>query len=543
MSIWREGVDRFRDMWDKFSRRSAIEDAWNKGDFPGGFPTEWESMGERAALSITSVFACVRIISSAIATVQLELLQDTEERKKKLLVDEPEYYLLAYGPNDETTSAEFFETSLIDALMGGECFHYVNRGGNGRPKEIWNLEPGRCDVQRYQGELIYRVGRSDGVVTPNVMFQGFDMWHMKRFSRDGVRGLSTLRQFAPVFEQARAQQAYSNSLYRNGMVVKSVIETDQTMETKEINRIEKMLDKKYNIRTGAGKPLILPFNLKFKNITMSPEDAQMIENFNFTEKDISKIFGVPLHMISNLDKATFSNIEQQQIEFVQNTLRSWATHIELSLRHHVLNSQQKNRGWNYRFNLDELTRGILADRFNAWNIGIQAGFLTPNEAREREDMDPKEGGDELKSPLNMEAAKDRLPVPPDQQKKGTEQPKPPAKEPIADSRFFSLGVVYGGVCQAMRKVAAISRTKPEQFDRALAIKQTTHTLSWASERAADFQGVEVDIAVHERIAAELSPKLVEFAQESEDARSDRLAAEYLMELYYHLWTKEKGAAA
>ena len=504
MSFYKESVEKFRDLWDRFARRSSpIQESWNKGDFPGGFPQQWENDSVDVALTVASVFACVRIIAGSIATVPFELIQDTGDRKKKRIVDEPEAWLFADGPNDETTSCEYFETLLASLLLNGNGFNWTPRDGKGRPKQIWNLEDHRCEPVRRREELIYQVSRTDQIRTPYELYQGWDMWHLKRYSfGDGLRGMSTLKAHSITFDVARSQQKYTKALYDNSMVVGSVVESDQPLDDKEIKRIERMLDKKYQGAKKAGRPLILPHNLKYKDISMTPEDAQMIENFNYTEKEISKIFGVPLHMISNLDRATFSNIEQQQVEFVQNTLRSWAVFIERSARQHVLNSQQRNRGWQYRFNLDELTRGVMKDRYQTWNVGIQGGFLTPNEAREAEDLDALEGLDEPLSPLNMQKAKDRMAGgdPEDPQEDSGEDPaddKAPgmvakqevkaaakkaqkkAAKGLSRAERALVELVSDAAVRSARKACGVYQREGENFDEARAIQYGEREISIA----------------------------------------------------------------
>lgn len=404
----KDTVDKMRDLFDRWSRRSALESAWNKGDFPGGFPAQWEYGGASFAESIATYFACVRIIAGALATVPLELVQEDENGKKKYLIDEPEYWVICDYPNDETTCAEFMESTVSSLLSHGNGYHYTPRDGKGRPKEAWNLENDRCEPHRFREELFYNVSRTDGVETPYKLYQGYDMWHVKRFNYgDGLKGLSVLQAHKPLLEIARAQRDYTLGLYRNGMNFKGVVNTDEDLESKEIERIEKRLEKKYQGALKSGRPLVLAHGLKFDKVSMTPEDAQMIENFNLTERDICKIFGVPPHMVANLDRATFSNISHQQAEFVTNTLRSWAVFIEKSARHHVLNQQQRNKGWRYRFEFDELTRGIMEERFQAWNVGIQAGFVSPNEARIAEGYEPREGLDEPRQPMNMQSAAEK----------------------------------------------------------------------------------------------------------------------------------------
>lgn len=500
MSVFKESVERLRSTWDRISNRSsAIVQAWDQGMFAGSFDASI-GMTRESVLSITTIFACVRIISTALATAPLELWQGVEDGDRKKLVDEPEHYLFADGGNDETTRVEYIESLLIDLLLEGDAYNWTPRNSKGRPLEFWNLEAGRVSHNRVNGEMVYYASNNINLNMPYRLYQGYDMWHLRHMSRDGVNGLNIIRSFAKTFDLAASQKVYQKALYDNGMNVSSVVETDAEMDKTEITRIEKMLEKKYIGARKSGRPLILPFNLKYRNTSLSPEDAQMIPNFNYTEREIVKIFGVPLHMVANLDKATFSNIEQQQLEFIMNTLLPWAVLICESARKHILNAQQRNRGWYYEFDLDVIQQAVLKDRFTAWQMGIQGGFLTPNEVRVAEGKKRLPGLDEPLSPLNMVGAASRKPSDPDGDPKQDAPDVPPpkkAKEPastkaatakldkVASARAALLGLVADAMDKNYEKCLAIASSKPDQFDSKRAQQQATNDLVKAVRRCSN----------------------------------------------------------
>lgn len=524
-------VDKILDMWNRFASRSAIQDLWNSG-LPHWVFDEGSGGNERSAMQVATVFACVRLIAGTIATTPLELFQEDDRGGKKRLYDEPEYYLFADAPNDENTSCEYFETLLTYLLLQGNGFSFTPRT-RARPVEAWNIQNGRVSTSRVNGDLVYFVTRTDGVQLPERLYQGDDMWHLKRWSYGETMGSSIIKEHARALGVAKAQEIYTKGLYDNGMMVGSVVETDQEMDTPKINALEKKLAKKYSGAAKAGRPLILPFNLKFRQITMTPEDAQMIEAFNFNERQICKIFGVPPHMVANLDRATFSNIENQFAEFIKMTLMQWAVHIERSMKVNILNSQQRNRGWRYKFNLDALGRAITADRYKSWSTGINGGFLTPNEAREKEDLPPKEGGDDLKSPLNMtqpgqadgedpqegqDSTKDQAKPPADNKKKaGESEASKSAKTQAMKANRALVDLVESAYGNALVKTREVKVREGEKFNETRAYASIETALTRSVNQALNGLDVETDAADVEQF---ISRNAAEILVWSKSVRSD-----------------------
>lgn len=403
--------DRLRNLsrnLERFSRAEYLRDWFAGLNVDGGSRREvlGKDINESTALSIASVYACTLIIAETLATLDLNLIEKTS-RKTRLADNEDEFYLFRQGqPNPNNTAVDYLENFFISAILNGNSYSYMPRS-RGRVVELWNIHPRQISaISRFDKTLIYNwtpvIGETplaDGQMQKIV--QGWDAIHFKRFSRDGVTGMSVLGAYREAMGLALAQEEYQTNLYKNGVMNKGVLESPDPMTTDQINDLSSQFQEQYSGVRHAGTAIVLPFGLKFSSITMTPEDAQMIESFKFTEQQLAKIFRVPLYKLQNHDHSTFSNVEHLAIEFVQDCIRPWAVRAEQCFNQQILTKQQRKRGLEFKFDLDLLLRGATKDRYEAHNIAINAGFKTRNEVRHEEDLDPIQGLDEILVPLNM----------------------------------------------------------------------------------------------------------------------------------------------
>ena len=401
-------LSRFGKNLSKYSREDYIRDWYAGGDITGSVRRQvlGGDINESTALSVATVYACCLVIAETLATVDLNLLQKTAKRTRHA-IDEPEYYLFRHQPNPNNTPADFIENALISALLQGNSYMWTPRNNRGRVIEAWNINPNQINaIERLDKELIYHwypvVGETP--LQQNQLQKiilGYDALHFKRFSRNGVTGISTMRNFSETMGLSLAQEEFQTNLYLNGVMNKGVLETSQTMDKEQMRALREQFNELYAGVRHSGSAIVLPFDLKFKPITMSPEDAQMILNFNFTERQIAKVYRVPLYKLQNHDKSTFNNVEHLAIEFVQDCIRPWAVRFEQMLNTQLLTEPQRLRGLEFKFDLDLLMRGATKERYDGHNVAIMAGFKTRNEVRAVEDLDPIDGLDEPLMPLNM----------------------------------------------------------------------------------------------------------------------------------------------
>lgn len=391
----------------KFSRADYIRDWYAGNDVNDSLRRNvlGSDINESTALSIGTVYACALIIAETLSTLDLNLQIKTSKRTT-LADGVPEFYLFRNGqPNPNCTTVDFLETFIVSTILNGNGYAYMNRS-RGRVTELWNIHPRAIStITRYGYDLVYNWMPTPGE-TPfgpeqQKLVQGYDALHFRRFSRNGVTGMSVLGAFKESMGLALAQEEFQTNLYLNGVMNKGTLQTDAPLDVQQLSDLSEMLKEQYAGVRNSGTALILPYGLKWNSITMTPEDAQMIEQFKFTEQQIAKVFRVPLYKLQNHDSSTFSNVEHLAIEFVQDCIRPWAVRLEQCLNHQVLTQTQLNAGLEFKFDLDQLLRGATIDRFTAHQIAINSGFKTRNEVRLEEDLDPKPGLDEILMPLNM----------------------------------------------------------------------------------------------------------------------------------------------
>lgn len=457
--------ERIKHAMTRWIKRDLVSEVWSSSDFFGLLGNKTALQGgrisEQQALRCATNYACVRIIAESIATLPIVLYKPDKKGGKTPAVDDIEYQLVHNQSNPESTSVDYTENTMISLLMRGNYYSWCPRDDNGRPLALWNLNPDQVGVERKEGQLVYKVQDNNG--KPRSLYQGDDMLHGKAFSLDGVRGLSVLQYHARSFGIALSQEEFTAGLYENGVNTRGVLETDAQLETRDIKIIKKEWRESYGGAPNSGKTIILPFNAKYKPITISPEEAQMIQSFNYQERQICKIYRVPLHMVGNLEKSAFTNIEQQSLDFVVHCLRAWCVRYEKTLNSFLLTELQRKKGYYFKVNVNALLRGAMADRFASYQIGITSGFYTPNEVRELEEMNPVEGGDDMRPAPNASgvtadgagAEPDKTdknePNEPKKEENPQEKPKKPKKKKDKASLNPAELALFDGIVDAFER--------------------------------------------------------------------------------------------
>jgi HK97 family phage portal protein len=228
--------------------------------------------------------------------------------------------------------------------------------------------------------------------------------HLKCLSTDGLVGRSVLRDSAETFSSARAAQRYGHRVLENDATPSVVIKHPETLDEEAATRLRESWNRAFSGSGRAGGTAVLEEGMTVEKMSMTSQDVQYLETRRFLRSEIASIFRVPPHLIGDLDKATFSNIEQQSIEFVTHCIRPWAVRLEQAIHWAILSdSPQQKRSYFVELMLDGLMRGDLKSRYDAYNTGRNAGFLSVNDIRAFENMNPIDGGDRYLEPLNMQA--------------------------------------------------------------------------------------------------------------------------------------------
>lgn len=366
--------------------------------FMGG-STAGKAVNERSAMQMTAVYACVRILSEAIAGLPLHLYEYDCDGSKEKAVEHPLYFLLHDEPNKEMTSFVFRETLMTHLLLWGNAYAQVIRNGKGEVIALYPLMPNRMEVNRTdKGQLYYQYTTSSDdaptVEGSTAVLMPEDVLHIPGLGFDGLVGYSPIAMAKNAIGLAIATEEYGAKFFANGAAPSGVLEHPGTI--KDPQRVRDAWMSQFSGSRNAGKVAVLEEGMKYTPISISPEQAQFLETRKFQINEIARIFRVPPHMVGDLEKSSFSNIEQQSLEFVKYTLDPWVIRWEQSLQRTLLSLEEKKRYY-FKFNLEGLLRGDYASRMTGYATARQNGWMSANDIRELENLDriPAELGGDL----------------------------------------------------------------------------------------------------------------------------------------------------
>lgn len=378
--------------------------------FMGG-SSSGKAVTERSAMQMTAVYSCVRILSEAVAGLPLHFYRYTEDGGKEKAIDHPLYNLLHDEPNPEMTSFIFRETLMTHLLLWGNAYAQIIRNGKNEIIALYPLMPNKMEVSRDKsGQLYYTyVTQPEEAHTMKgtvVYLRPSEVLHIPGLGFDGLVGYSPIAMAKNAIGMAVACEEYGAKFFANGAAPGGVLEHPGTI--KDPQRVRESWQSTFGGSGNSNKVAVLEEGMKYTPIGISPEQAQFLETRKFQINEIARIFRVPPHMVGDLEKSSFSNIEQQSLEFVKYTLDPWIVRWEQSIRRALLSSEEKKKYF-VKFNLEGLLRGDYQSRMNGYAIGRQNGWMSANDIRELENQDripAEEGGDLYLVNGNMMPLKD-----------------------------------------------------------------------------------------------------------------------------------------
>ncbi len=345
-----------------------------------GGTTSGKAVNERTAMQTSAVYACVRILSESIAGLPLHVYRYNGGGKERT-ADHPLYRLLHDEPNREMTSFVFRETLMAHLLLWGNAYAQVIRDGRGYPIALYPLLPDRMAVDRDDGgELVYTYQSDKG----QVKLRKENILHIPGLGFDGLIGYSPIAMAKNAVGLALATEDYGAAFFANGANPGGVLEHPGVIKPEQADRLRESWQSQFG-GANAHKVAVLEEGLKFHQMSIPPEQAQFLETRKFQINEIARIFRVPPHMVGDLEKSSFSNIEQQSLEFVKYTLDPWVVRWEQSLRQALILPSEKASVF-IKFNLDGLLRGDYQSRMEGYSVGIQNGFYSVNDVRGLEDL-------------------------------------------------------------------------------------------------------------------------------------------------------------
>ena len=392
---WFRSLFRSRD-------KPKVEDRTAGGSytFMLGGSTSGKPVTERSAMQMTAVYSCVRILAEAVAGLPLHLYRyKGDGGGKEKATDHPLYYLLHDEPNPEMSSFVFRETLMTHLLLWGNAYAQIIRNGKGEVVALYPLMANKMTVDRDEsGKIIYKYQHAseeaDTMANTIVTLQPKDVLHVPGLGFDGLVGYSPIAMAKNAIGMAIACEEYGAKFFANGAAPSGVLEHPGVI--KDPSRVRDAWQSQFGGSSNANKVAVLEEGMKYTPISIAPEQAQFLETRKFQINEIARIFRVPPHMVGDLEKSSFSNIEQQSLEFVKYTLEPWLVRWEQSLARGLFSIDEKPCMF-FKFNVEGLLRGDYKSRMEGYATARQNGWMSANDIRELENLEkvPAEQGGDL----------------------------------------------------------------------------------------------------------------------------------------------------
>lgn len=356
------------------------------------------SITEESSLTISAFFSAVRIISEDIASLPLHLyLRRNGSRERAVF--RPEYDVMHLKPNNYQTAFTLRQAMVANALLRGAAYAEKERNGKG---EVIGLHLIKNDDIKTRltadGELVHDIGGK--------RYGQDEIFYFPAFSTDGVTGRSLLRVARESLGLSKATEHYGSSYFENGANPGGVLETEKRLTDPDaIERLRESWNSRHKGPKKNGGVAILEDGMTYRQIGIPPEDSQFLETRQFQISEIARWFRLPPHMLGDLENATYSNIEQQSLDYVKYSLRPWLVRLEQEYQRQLLPDALQGPYY-FEHNVDGLLRGDVESRYNAYAVGRQWGWLSANDIRRMENMNLIDGGDDYLVPLNMTGGAD-----------------------------------------------------------------------------------------------------------------------------------------
>ena len=370
-------------------------DKWLTNLFGGGQSYTGKKINEDTAMTYTAVLAAVRIISETIASLPLVLYERQEPRGKKRAMGQSLYNVLHSKANSEMTAFTFRETMGYHLATRGNFYADIEMDNAGRVVGLWPLIPDSTWPERKpDGSLVYKSILPDGT---QAVLPYDRVLHIPGLSFDGLIGHNPIHLLREAIGMGLSAEEYGARFFGNGARPGGVLEHPQQLSDKAFDQLRESWNDMHQGLSNQHRIAILEEGMNYKQIGIPPEDAQFLETRKFQVNEIARAFRVPPHMLGDLERATFSNVEQQSIDFVVHTMRPWFVRIEQAINLKLINKETQF----CEFLIDGLLRGDTKSRYEAYAIGKQNGWLSTNDIKEKENENPIKGGDKYYAPLNM----------------------------------------------------------------------------------------------------------------------------------------------
>ncbi len=379
---------------EKRSASNDYETARLKEIFPflGAQTQSGVSVTPESALSLSSFFGGIKVLSEDIGSLPFEVIQKDRKGHRNILDSHPVYNLIHNTPSERYTAFSLHESLMAYCIIWGNGYAEIIEDSIGRPVSLELIPANEVEPFLHKRKVYYKV---QGQVTP---IPASRMIHMSGLSFDGLQGISTLKAARESVGSGLANQAYGASFFKNGASPDGVFEHNENYKPEQLTRLEESYKKKH---TGIGNhhhTPILPKGMNYKGISIPPEDAQFLQSKRHTTVEIAQWFRINPVFLQDLERSTFNNVEQLSTNHVMYTLRPWVKRFEQEYDRKLFKARDK--GIYTKANLNALLRGDTDTRMKFYKGMFEVGTLSPNDILRMENKNPFDGGDEKYIPLN-----------------------------------------------------------------------------------------------------------------------------------------------
>lgn len=362
-----------------------------------------KKVNEKTALTFSAVYSCIRVLSESIGQLPMHVYKRESDGDRVIASEHPVNYIVGKQPSPIYTPFSFYSTMASNCLLWGNSYALIERNGAMRPTRLNIIHPSLVTPYFDDENNVYYEVRSDGNKTNDgIKYDAKEILHFRGFSYDGINGISPIALHKDSIGLGMACVEYGASFFGNGASLSGVLEHPSKLSKEASERLINSWNSKYQGSSNAGKTAVLEEGLKYKAISMPPDQAQFIATRKFSVEDVARIFRVPQHMIQNLDNATYSNIEQQSIDYVVHSLTPWLVQFEQEINTKLFRENEKSDHY-VKFNTNGLLRGDQKSRGDYYQTLWNIGAISIDEIRGFEDMNklPNGQGEKHFIPLNF----------------------------------------------------------------------------------------------------------------------------------------------
>lgn len=370
------------------SAESAYEEIF------GMQPTK--SVSPDLAMKLSAVYACVYVLSSSVAQLPLHVKCKSGD-KVETVKDHPAYYLLHDSPNVWQTSYKLREYAQSSVLLYGNAYIHIVRDKNGGVVSLESLEPWKVQLLKNGSRYVYAYYGDDKTMS----LSPDDVLHIKSLGPSIKTGKSVIQTHAETIGLGLDARKFASGFFGGNARPAGILSVKTPLNSNAWENFKKMWQTaQEKLRSEENKTILLPAELDYKALTVSPVDTELLSMMKLNRSEIAGIFNVPAHMINDLEKATFSNISEQTIQFIRFSVMPWVVNWEQELNRKIFTEAERKAGYFVKFNLAGIMRGTAGERATFYHAAITDGWMSRNEARQLEDMNPVEGLDEMLVSVN-----------------------------------------------------------------------------------------------------------------------------------------------